>query len=92
MKKMKSEKEIKEVLNELEQITGFISEYASQEEIELDKTKSWNYACNVSDALRFVVEDYDTVESFLESYVELPNLKKIADALEVPVFRLLKGL
>lgn len=78
---MKSEKEIRETLIKIGQISGFINDYS-------DRPKEYNheqvaYANSVSDVVYWILDDRISNEDFLsEDYVDIPFLEKMAKNIE----------
>ena len=77
---MQGEQEIRSLKEELEKLTGFISDNGSAEQFA---GKEFVFACNVCDSLAWVLEE-TLVEHFRsDSYINLELLKQIARAIEM---------
>ena len=76
---MKSEQEIRELVEELSKLTGFIGEFGTEEELQSDDFK---YCCNVSDALGWVLGKISTEGVRSDAYLNLADLKEIARGIE----------
>ncbi|HKJ66371.1 MAG TPA: hypothetical protein VKA68_00300 [bacterium] len=76
---MKNEKDVQELKDELEIVTGFIAEYGTQEEVENNHVE---YACDIIDALRWVLEE-ETTECFRsDAYLDMDTLNVFASGIE----------
>jgi len=87
-KAMRDEREIRGLSKELEKITGFIGESGTKVELEdVDVV----FACNVSDALWWVLEEISTKGFRSERYLNMTNLKRIVGEIERRTGRGLEG-
>ena len=76
---VRSEIEIKELKDKLDQLTGFIYDYGSDEDVN---HKELDFACNLSDALSWVLEEIPTDNFKSDNYLDIENLKIIANNIE----------
>lgn len=76
---MISEQEIKALCDELSKLTGFISEHGSPEQIA---SKNFQFACNICDALGWVLEDTSTEQFRSDAYLNLDDLNDTARYIE----------
>ncbi len=74
---MKSEDEIIELRDELDKLTGFISESCTDEEFE-----KIIYACNITDAFLWILEEITTENFNSDSYLKLDELRKMSNQIE----------
>ena len=74
---MRSEKEVRKLKEELERITGFIGEFGTDKEFE-----AVTYACDVSDALSWVLGEITTEQFLSDSYLNMEKLKRIIREIE----------
>lgn len=74
---MRSEKEVRKLREELERITGFISEFGTDKEFE-----AVTYACAVSDALTWVLGEITTEQFLSDSYLDMEKLKRLIRKIE----------
>lgn len=76
---MRTEKEIREFKDELDKIVGFIADNGNDDEV---KTKEHGFACDVLDALSWVLED-ETTEHFKSiDYLDYDKLLEIIKGIE----------
>ncbi len=76
---MRSEQEIKKLVEELSRLTGFIGEFGTEEESQGDDVK---FCCNVSDALYWVSGEISTERFRSDAYLNLVELRKVAREVE----------
>ncbi len=76
---MKSEKEIRETLRKLDQVNGFINNYGDPEEYSYERVE---YANNVADVLDWILDDRMSRDCFLEDYIKMPFLERMAKEIE----------
>ncbi len=76
---MRSEQEIRDLKEELEKLTGFISENTAPGKLCREDEV---YACNVCDALGWVLEDILTDNFKTDAYLKLNKLKHSVRVLE----------
>lgn len=77
---MKTEKEIKETLEKIDQIIGIIIDYGDPEEYGHERVE---YANTISDVVYWILDDRISNEDFLsEDYVDIPFLEKMAKDIE----------
>ena len=74
---MRSEEEVRKLKEELEKITGFISEFGTDEELE-----NIVFACDVVDALSWVLGEITTEQFLSDSYLNMEKLKRITREIE----------
>ncbi len=74
---MRTKNEIQQLKQELEILTGFITDYGIKEEI-----KNSNYACDIIDALWWVLEEITTEHFESDAYLDLFKLRAIAENIE----------
>ena len=65
---MRSEQTIRELVEELSKLTGFIADFATEEEYQSDAFK---LCCNVSDALYWVLGEISAERFRSDSYLNL---------------------
>lgn len=78
-KGMRSEKEIRELSEELEKLTGFISEFGTEEEF---KNEDVTFSNNVFDAFLWVLEETSTEDFRGDTYLNITKLKRAAQNIE----------
>lgn len=76
---MRSEQEIKELVEELSRLTGFIGEFGTEEELQ---SSDFRFSCNVSDALFWVLGEISTEGFRSDAYLNLADLKRVARGIE----------
>ncbi|MBA7495858.1 hypothetical protein ES702_06454 [subsurface metagenome] len=76
---MRSEAEIKRLGMELSHLTGFIGELGDNKEF---KNKSFDFACNVHDAISWVLGEITTEHFVGDGYIDIAKLKTIASNIE----------
>ena len=76
---MRSEKNIKELREELAKLTDFISDYGTDEESEDEDVE---FALDVLDAIDWVLGDISTKDFRIEPYLNIERLKEIVDLIE----------
>ena len=76
---MLDENEIRNFRNHLEKLTGFITDYGSDEEFN-DNTLE--YANNLCDALSWALGEITTEDFQSDAYLNLPRLEAIAKNVE----------
>jgi hypothetical protein len=76
---MQSEQEVKELKEELLKLTGFIGDFGT--DIYLNN-KDVQYACNVCDALAWVLGEISTERFRSSDYTNFDNLKHITGNVE----------
>jgi hypothetical protein len=76
---MRGEREIAELKDKLEKMTGFIADYGSEEEFN---NKDVSYACDVIDALDWVLGLISTEHFLSDSYLNLAGLQKLVKEVE----------
>ena len=74
---MQNETEIQELKQELETLTRFISANGTDEERDII-----NYACNITDAMMWVLEETTTEHFKSDAYLDLFKLRAIAENIE----------
>ncbi|MHC1625835.1 MAG: hypothetical protein ACXQTN_00620 [Methanoculleaceae archaeon] len=74
---MRSEEEVRKLRDELEEITDFIAEYGTDEDLE-----AIGFACDVSDALNWVLGEITTEHFLSDSYLDMGKLKRIIGKIE----------
>ena len=74
---MRSEEEVRKLKEELERITSFISEFGTDEEFE-----GIEFACDVIDALSWVLGEITTEQFLSDSYLNMEKLKRIIREIE----------
>lgn len=85
---MKSEKEIRETLEKVDRITGFIGDCGTGEELNHERVA---YGCAVSDFVSWIFDDRFSSDDFLsEDYVDMPLLEKMAKDIEARTGKKLK--
>ena len=77
MLKVRSEEEIRRLRKELERIVGFIGDYGTEEEFE-----AITYACDISDALSWVLGEISTKLFLSDSYLDMERLRVIVKNIE----------
>ena len=78
MAETQTTKNIKELKEELDKITGFIGEYGIAQERDTDYT----YACNISDGLSWVLGEISTKRFRSDAYLDLAKLKRMVTEIE----------
>lgn len=76
---MRSEREIKELEEEISRLTGFIGDFGAEKEFENEDVK---FSCNVSDALSWVLEEISTKYFRSEAYLNISSIRKIVKNVE----------
>lgn len=76
---MRSEQKIRELVDELSKLTGFIADFGTEEEFQTDDHK---FCCNVSDALYWVSGEIPTENFRSFAYLNLAELKEVAKGIE----------
>ena len=74
---MRSEEEVRKLKEELERITSFISEFGTDEEFE-----GIEFACDVIDALSWVLGEITTEQFLSDSYLNIEKVKRIIREIE----------
>ncbi len=77
---MRSEKELKELKEELEKLTGFIADNDIYQEEHEDKDTV--FSNDVTNTISWVLEEIQTESFRSDSYLNIANLKKIAKKIE----------
>lgn len=76
---MRSEKNIRELREELSKLTDFISEYGTDEE---SGNEDAEFALDVLDALDWVLGDISTKDFRIEPYLNMSGLKETVENIE----------
>ncbi|GAI76288.1 unnamed protein product [marine sediment metagenome] len=76
---MQSEQETRELAEELKKLTGFIADFGTDDELH---SKDVQYACNITDALYWVLRETQTVRFRSSDYLNLDKLKLMARTIE----------
>lgn len=76
---VRNEREIKELEEELSKITGFIADFGTDREFNDEDVKFSN---DVTDALSWVLEEISTEHFRSNAYLNIANLKKLAEKIE----------
>jgi len=76
---MRNEKEVQELKEKLEKLTGFIADFGLSK--ELDKA-DMTFANDVCDALGWVLGEISTENFESDSYLNLVNLQQVAKEIE----------
>ena len=79
MKQMRNEKEIQELKQELETLTGFIADFGTQEEFVNEDV---GFSNDVTDAICWVLGETSTEDFRSDAYLNMANLKTIAKKIE----------
>lgn len=76
---MRNEQELIELELELDTITAFIIEHGNEKEF---KTKDFDFACNVGDAIAWVLGVITTERFKSDAYIDFAKLKAIVSNIE----------
>ncbi|MBW2672630.1 MAG: hypothetical protein JRD89_04330 [Deltaproteobacteria bacterium] len=74
---MRSEKEVRTLREEIEKMNDFISDYGTDKDFE-----AITYACDVCDALSWVLGEITTEQFLSDSYLDMENLKGLIRNIE----------
>ena len=77
---MRSESEIKELKKVLAKLTEFIAEHGDLGEFDKE---DWTYACNVCDALSWVLGEIKSDHFQSDAHLSVVELRRMAVAVEV---------
>ncbi|MBA7475502.1 hypothetical protein ES707_10873 [subsurface metagenome] len=84
---MRTEQEVKDLVKELEKLTGFIGENGLPEQVG---TKDYLFSCNVCDALTWVLGEIETDHFKSDAYINLERLRDTAGEIETATGKKLK--
>jgi len=79
MGETRTTKNIKELKEELEKITEFISDYGTDKET---KDNAFLFACNICDGLSWVLGEISTKRFRSDAYLDLAKLKRMITEIE----------
>lgn len=77
---MRSEQELRQLVTELDKLTEFISAHGNEKEFN---TKDFNFACNVSDVISWVLEEITTERFTSDNYIDVVKLKAVVSKIEL---------
>ena len=77
---MRTEQELKELVEKLSKLTGFIAEYGEHNEFE---EKNVGFACDVDDTIAWVLGEITTERFTSDAYVNIEVLQLIATNIEL---------
>lgn len=83
---MRTEQELKELEQKLSKLTGFIAGHGNDREF---KNKDFDFACNVSDTISWVLGETTTENFTSEAFINLDKLQKIAYRIEIRTGKML---
>lgn len=86
---MRSQQEIRELMEKLEKLTGFIGEFGSLKELY---NKDVQFACNASDVLSWVLGEITSERFISDAYVNFAHLEEIALMVERRTGKKLNGM
>jgi len=76
---MRSEKELQELKQELETLTGFIVDFGTQQEFDNEDVR---FSSDVTDALSWILEEIRTEDFRSDAYLNITKLHTIANKIE----------
>lgn len=76
---MRTEQELQQLKQELDQLTGFIADFGTQEEFEADGV---TFSNDVSDTISWVLKETSTEHFRSSLYLNIDNLQAIAKHIE----------
>ena len=86
---MRNQQEIRELMEKLEKLTGFIGEFGTLKELY---NKNVQFSCNASDAFSWVLDEITSERFISDAYVNFTHLREIALMIERRTGKKLEGM
>ena len=86
---MRNQQKIREIMEKLEKLTGFIAEFGSLKELY---NKDVQFSCNASDALSWVLGEITSERFISDAYVNFTHLREIDLMIERRTGKKLNGM
>lgn len=86
---MKNQQEVRELMEKLSKLTGFIAEFGTLKELY---NKDVQFSCNASDALSWVLGEITSEVFVSDAYVNFTHLREIALMIERRTGKKLEGM